>query len=475
MADRPWSHRRLLVASLLLDERNPRLGRETGGRAPREIVQYLFDHDKALDVARSIATRGYFENEPLLAIVEDRHHVVVEGNRRLAALKALREPGLLTGRSSKQVERLARQANIEEIARVPVTIAPSRRATDRLLSGRHIGTPVLPWQAENRASFILSKLEEGYSNDELRDELAFTEQDIQKAKQTRAIAEMARALDLPGDVKAKIDNPRVKMFSTLERVFDSSIGRDYLKVKSDADYGLRGSTTKQEFLRAFGHLVNDIALQRETSRTLNTNENIRAYFEDRNPRAVAAKKRGRFVPGDIVPVDPATTPPPTPRKRTKQTSQTVLPSSLKVRTGNDRLVDIRRELIRLKRAQYPNAGAVLLRVFLELAVRDYLERTGRLASITRELKKKGKLPGNKLLTMRHMAPEIIRVARQELSKEEATMVEKALRHDPAAPFSISELNAFVHHTDFPGERDILQFWNRTEPLFRLMLEESPNH
>ena len=335
--------------------------------------------------------------------------------------------------------------------------------------------PVLPWQAENRASFILSKLEEGYSNDELRDELAFTEQDIQKAKQTRAIAEMARALDLPGDVKAKIDNPRVKMFSTLERVFDSSIGRDYLKVKSDADYGLRGSTTKQEFLRAFGHLVNDIALQRETSRTLNTNENIRAYFEDRNPRAVAAKKRGRFVPGDIVPVDPATTPPPTPRKRTKQTSQTVLPSSLKVRTGNDRLVDIRRELIRLKRAQYPNAGAVLLRVFLELAVRDYLERTGRLASITRELKKKGKLPGNKLLTMRHMAPEIIRVARQELSKEEATMVEKALRHDPAAPFSISELNAFVHHTDFPGERDILQFWNRTEPLFRLMLEESPNH
>ena len=117
MADRPWSHRRLLVASLLLDERNPRLGRETGGRAPREIVQYLFDHDKALDVARSIATRGYFENEPLLAIVEDRHHVVVEGNRRLAALKALREPGLLTGRSSKQVERLARQANIEEIAR----------------------------------------------------------------------------------------------------------------------------------------------------------------------------------------------------------------------------------------------------------------------------------------------------------------------------------------------------------------------
>ena len=214
MAEAAWKQKRLLVTSLFLDERNPRLGRETGARAPREIVQYLFQNDKALDVARSIAILGYFENEPLLAIIEDGHHVVVEGNRRLAALKALKEPGLLIGNDAKQVERLTRQIDGEAISRVPVTIAPSRRATDKLIAGRHIGTPVLPWQAENRASFILSKLEEGYKNDELLDELGFSEQDIQKARQTRAIAKMARALDLPPEVKAKIDNPRVKVFST---------------------------------------------------------------------------------------------------------------------------------------------------------------------------------------------------------------------------------------------------------------------
>ena len=269
MAKTPWKSKRLLVVSLYLDEKNPRLGRETGGRAPREIVQYLFDHDKAMDVTRSIASRGYFENEPLLAIVEDGHHVVVEGNRRLAALKALKEPGLLDGTHFKQVERLARQTNVDSLNRVPVTIAPSRRETDRLLAGRHIGTAVLPWQAENRASFILSKLEEGYDHDDLRDELGFSDQDIQNAKQTRAIAEMARSLDLPAEVKARLDNPRVKVFSTLERVFGSSVGRSYLKVETDPQHGLRGTTTKQEFIRAFAHLVTDIALQHETSRTLN--------------------------------------------------------------------------------------------------------------------------------------------------------------------------------------------------------------
>ena len=343
MAGETWRQTTLLVANLFLDEKNPRLGRETGARAPREIVQYLFDHDKAIEIARSIATRGYFYNEPLLTIYEDRRHIVVEGNRRLAALKALKEPGLLLGALSRQVERLARQTDLDTIVRVPVTIAPSRRATDRLLAGRHIGTPVLAWQAENRASFILSKLDEGYDNNDLLDELGFNEQDIQKAKQTRAIAEMARALDLSDEVKAKIDNPRVKVFSTLERVFESSVGREYLKVKPDSNHGLRGETTKQEFMRAFGHLVEDVALQHETSRSLNTNDYIRQYFEKRNPEAVARKKRGTFVPGDVIPGKSVTAPKArTPSKKTKQTSQTVVPSSFKVRYGSDRLVDIRR-------------------------------------------------------------------------------------------------------------------------------------
>ena len=166
-----WPTRLVSVASVHLDAKNPRLGRERLARAPREILQYLFEHDKALEVAYSIATRGYFANEPLLVIKENGQLIAVEGNRRLAALKALREPGLLEGAMTRQVERLARRIHdLQDIAKVPVTIAPSRRATDRQIAGRHIGTAVLAWQRENQASFILDKLEEGYSNEELHDQ-----------------------------------------------------------------------------------------------------------------------------------------------------------------------------------------------------------------------------------------------------------------------------------------------------------------
>jgi hypothetical protein len=474
-----WPTRSRLVTSLHLDSKNPRIGRETSARAPREIIQYLFEHDKALEVAQSIATRGYFPNEPLLAINEADQLVVVEGNRRLAALKALREPGLLEGSFQRQLERLSRQIDDPDaIASVPVTIAPSRRATDKQIAGRHIGTPVLAWQAENRASFILDKLAEGYSNEQLRDQLGFSVTDIQAARQTRAIADMARSLDLPEEVKAKLENPRAKLFTTLERVFDSTVGRECLMVEPDPDHGIRGTTSKTEFLRAFKRLVSDVALGKQSSRTLNTNENISNYFKSWDESERPIKKHGSFVPADVIAgrsvSSPARTRESEPAVKGKRLSMTVLPRDLKIRFGNDRLSDIRLELVKMNRDQYPNAGAVMLRVFFELAVLDYLERTGELSAIIAKIEKKeGRALPFGVPTLRQMIPEITRIAKDKLSPTDAVKVEKAIRYDPSAPFTISELHGFVHHTDLPSARDILQFWKRTEPLFRLMLERDP--
>lgn len=474
-----WPTKRLSVTSLHLDSKNPRLGRETSSRAPREIIQYLFEHDKALEEAESIARHGYFPNEPLLAIEENGRNVVVEGNRRLAALKALREPGLLEGSQGRQVERLSRQINDPSVfSAIPVIIAPSRRATDQLIAARHIGTRVLPWQAENRASFILDKLAEGYSNDELRDDLGFTLADIQKARQVRAIADMARSLDLPDEVKAKLDNPRAKIFTTLERVFDSSVGREYLMVEPDPNHGVRGATTKTEFSRVFNRLVTDVALEKQTSRSLNTNDQIKTYFDSWGAER-PIKKRGKFVPSDIIKgksVASAKTDqkPIISQVRTKQESKTVLPRDLKIRFANTRLSDIRRELIKLKRKVYPNAGAVMLRVFFELTVKDYLKRIGELSKIIEKIEKKEgrRLPFG-VPTMKQLAPELIRIAKDNLTPSEAIMVEKAVTYNPAAPFTISDLHGFVHSEDLPGEREILQFWIRTEPLIRMMLEQGP--
>jgi len=125
---------------------------------------------------------------------------------------------------------------------------------------------------------------------------------------------------------------------------------------------------------------------------------------------------------------------------------------------------------KLKRDDYPNASAVLLRVFLELSIQDCLERAGRLQPLANKLKSEGKLR-HSVPTLSQLVPEIKEFARTRLKGAEMNKVNKALSSDKDAPFNIGDLNAFVHDTDLPSARDILVFWQRTEPLFRLMLEQ----
>ncbi len=478
MASKYWPTRLHPVTNLHLDAKNPRLGRETTTRAPREVIQYLFDHDKAIDVAESIARRGFFANEPLLAVKENDQIIVLEGNRRLAALKGLRKPELLSPVHCRKLERLAKLIeNPKDLGSVPVTLAPSRRATDKQIAGRHVGSPVLAWQAENRASFILDKLQEGYTDDQIRAELQFTAADIQAARQTRAIADMARSLELPENVRAKLDNPRVKLFTTIERVFSSSVGRSHLMIQPDPDHGIRVATSKAEFTHAFSKLVADVALGKVSSRTLNSNENIDNYFKKWSSDDLPRKRKRTFVPSDVIKGESISTfSSPSTSGKAKQNvsspSKSVIPRNFKVRFGNDRLKEIRNELVKLKREDFPNAGAVLLRVFLELAIQDYLIRKGELPKIVDRIEKKSKkkIPYS-APNLKELVPEVKRIAKKALRRSDAAMVEKALRYDKSAPFSISELHGFVHQPDLPSSRDIEQFWKRTEPLFRLMLEQ----
>lgn len=127
----------------------------------------------------------------------------------------------------------------------------------------------------------------------------------------------------------------------------------------------------------------------------------------------------------------------------------MLPRDFKVRYGSARLVDIRSELVRLKRSEFPKAGAVLMRVFFELAVTSFLERTGQMKPLIEKLGGKGKLPYG-VPQMKQMAPAITKIPKEKLDASEANKVEKALRYDAAAPFSVSELHAFIHQSgDLP--------------------------
>ena len=468
-----WKTSQIAISRLHLDAKNPRLGNARSTMSPRDIINRLFQLDKAGDVAESIARSGYFANEPLLAVQEGSKLIIVEGNRRLAALKALADPTLTDGPWPKKLTKLVKDmGGTDDIQSVPVTIAPSRRETDRQVASRHIGTPVLPWEAENRAGFILAKLAEGYSTHQLRSELGFTDSDIQKARIARAIADMARSLDLPATVKGKIDNPRAQVFSTIERVLLSAPGREFFRLEPSLDHGIKGRTSKDSFSPAFSKLVSDVALKKKSSRSLNTATEISNYLKE-FPDDLKPKRNGSFTPDEFrtkalsVTHDSHAEPP---TKREKGVFKTVLPRSVKVSFDHEKLADMRSELVKLRRAAFPNASAFLLRAFFEIAAVEYLRRTGELQPLINDLRAQGRLQGE-TPTLKQIVSLLKQHAKRHLSSSQADSVEKAINYNRTAPFTISDLHSFVHQSnELPTERDVLQFWKRVEPLVRHMLQ-----
>src|SRR3954451_19845207 len=72
-----------------LDPENPRLDRRAVDGGQLGIAKVIAERYRAIEVAISVAEHGFFASEPLIAIKDGQRYTVLEGNRRLAALKGL--------------------------------------------------------------------------------------------------------------------------------------------------------------------------------------------------------------------------------------------------------------------------------------------------------------------------------------------------------------------------------------------------
>ena len=83
----------LAVSELLFDPQNPRLAELGLSKTPTqpEILKALWQSMAVDEVAWSIAKNGFFSYEPLFVEIDakSKRKYVIEGNRRLAAVKLL--------------------------------------------------------------------------------------------------------------------------------------------------------------------------------------------------------------------------------------------------------------------------------------------------------------------------------------------------------------------------------------------------
>ena len=82
------------VDSLALDCRDPRLVGIGAEASDSAIIARLYRADDLSELLQSIAANGYLDIEPLVVLEEGGRLTVIEGNRRLAALRLYRDPQL---------------------------------------------------------------------------------------------------------------------------------------------------------------------------------------------------------------------------------------------------------------------------------------------------------------------------------------------------------------------------------------------
>lgn len=137
---------------LHFDSKNPRLA-EYGiddGLTEEEILDILWEAMDVQELVQSISASGFFEHEALIVAEEDGRHVVIEGNRRLAAVKVLLHPSIASEKNWS-VPTISGSLR-EQLKELPAIIS-TREESWRYLGFKHVNGPA-KWGSYAKAMYI---------------------------------------------------------------------------------------------------------------------------------------------------------------------------------------------------------------------------------------------------------------------------------------------------------------------------------
>ncbi|MBI2749955.1 MAG: ParB N-terminal domain-containing protein [Burkholderiales bacterium] len=166
------------------------------------------------ELVGSIGNQGFFPGEPLLVAPNPQasgRYIVVEGNRRLAALRVLNGQvprDLLTNTLADAVDQAKEKPN-----EVECFLFPQRRDVLKYLGFRHISGP-RRWEPLSKARYLADLIRNFYSALSVEDQLRAVARDIGSRRDY--VAQLLTALNL-------YDRARNAKFYDLQRVGETDI------------------------------------------------------------------------------------------------------------------------------------------------------------------------------------------------------------------------------------------------------------
>jgi hypothetical protein len=155
------------LEKLKLDSFNPRLPKSMHGKNESEILEFMLLDASLIELMLAIGENDFFPGEQLLVVKNeiDQTYKVVEGNRRLSAVKLLNNPELAKIQKSK-IQKVLAETHFRP-KKIPCFIFKSEKDIHNYLGFRHI-TGIKEWRLLEKARYLNELRFSLFSSDTLK-------------------------------------------------------------------------------------------------------------------------------------------------------------------------------------------------------------------------------------------------------------------------------------------------------------------
>jgi hypothetical protein len=432
------------LARLRLDTSNPRL--DDGRQSQRDALRSMMaaQGEKLVVLARDIVKNGLSPIDGFLVLPADddsEDFVVLEGNRRITALKLLANPSLATGalRPSDvtKLKALAQGSEFDEDSEIECIVVSDRDEANHWLRLRHGGAlegmGVVDWGATERERF-----------------------EARSGKVSPELQVLGLLTDSAVLTPEEADNISI---TSLRRLLNDGAVRSKLGIDIDRkNHKVTTHFPMAETVKGLGSVMHQMAADDFRVGKIYNEGDRKTFMAQFKPSELPNPKTRLSAPTDLSSGATSNMGASSTAKRgggrVAKARATVAPGNLRLKIKQARLRDIYIELQQLKLERHANAGAVLLRVFLELTVDHYLQKHTITLKSNADLAKKLQTVHDDL------------ISRGVMEHKQLASIRKAISDPGLLAVSVSTFNLYVHSYNLtPSPRDVRTAWDNYQFFF----------
>ena len=181
------------TSKLIFDLSNPRLPEFelTSNSTESEVIKILWNVMDVRELVLSIAASGFFSHEPLIVATENGKNVVIEGNRRLAAVRVLLDPEV-AGFPLTDIPPISEEDR-KDLEELPVVFS-TREDSWRHLGFKHVNGPA-KWSSYAKARYISDvHTKFGVSLEDIAQQIGDTHRTVQRLFRGLMVIEQAERM-----------------------------------------------------------------------------------------------------------------------------------------------------------------------------------------------------------------------------------------------------------------------------------------